>query len=55
MYERRQQALNCWVDREGFMRYCDSGSFLYNRKGERVMLAYNEVEWLREQGMLRIY
>jgi hypothetical protein len=43
------------VDQEGFLRYCDSGSFLFNRKGERVVVAYNELEWLREQGMVRIY
>lgn len=55
MSSRRSEPLNCWIDHEGYLRYCDSGSFLFNRKGEKMTVGYNELEWLREQGMVRIY
>ena len=45
----------CWIDYEGFLHYCDSGSFLFNLKGERVHLENEEVKWLESENLLKLY
>lgn len=38
MAKRRGEPLRCWIDQFNYLRYCDSSSYVYNRKGDRVKL-----------------
>ena len=46
MAKRRQQALNCWLDPQDFLRYSDSDSYIFNRKGDRIRLSGEELRQL---------
>jgi len=47
MAKRRGQALYCWIDESGYLRYCDSNSYIYNRRGDRIKLNPHEANLLK--------
>ena len=55
MARRKGEPLHCWVDREGLLRYCESNSYVFGRRGDRIHLNSDERAWLAQQQALLLY
>lgn len=54
MVRRRDQPLSCWLDHQEYLRYTDTNSYLFNRKGDRVKLTTQEIDELKGLKLLII-
>ena len=52
MAKRRDQPLSCWIDREGNIRYTDTNSFIFNRRGDLVKLSQQEIDRLISEKLM---
>jgi len=52
MAKKRDHPLSCWIDEHGRIRYADTNSFIFNRKGDLVILPQEEIESLVAQNLM---